>query len=68
MNPAFVDALVALSRSSVDFVVGVYGINFFARDPSAAFMTLDLDVLLRPEPANLHAAFTEMSVRWNGVV
>lgn len=58
MNGPYVDALLALSRAKVDFViVGVTGINFFARDASVAFVTQDLDVLLRPDPANLREAF-----------
>ena len=53
----FVAALSALARAGADFVVvGVGGINFYAQDPSEAVATLDLDVLLRPDPAVLRAA------------
>lgn len=37
-------------------VVGVGGINFFAKDPSEAMATRDLDVLVRPTPAVLEIA------------
>jgi hypothetical protein len=46
----------------VEFViVGVGGINFYARDPTRAFSTLDLDVLLAPEPGNLRQALQALS-------
>jgi hypothetical protein len=57
----FVAALSALARARVDFVVvGVAGINFYARDPSEAVATLDLDVLLEPEVAVVRAAVTAL--------
>jgi len=41
----------------VEFVVvGVGGINFYARDGAHAFATLDLDLLLAPERENLRRA------------
>lgn len=46
-----------LTSAAVDFViVGLNGINFFARDPSQAVATRDLDVLLRPAIENLQRA------------
>jgi len=57
----FLSALAALARSGVDcVVVGVGGINFYARDPSEAVATLDLDVLLRPDPRVLRAALSAL--------
>lgn len=56
-DSGFARALAALSGSDVDFViVGVGGINFYARTPSEAFSTLDLDALLAPSTANLERA------------
>jgi predicted nucleotidyltransferase len=60
----FREALAALARAGVDFVlVGVGGINFYARDPAEVVRTVDLDVLiprrvdaLRGALAALHAA------------
>lgn len=53
----FARALAALSESEVDFViVGVGGINFYARTPAEAFSTLDLDALLAPSASNLAQA------------
>lgn len=50
-------ALSALSDAGVSFViVGVGGINFYARTPAEAFATLDLDALLEPSAANLGVA------------
>ncbi|MBJ19006.1 MAG: hypothetical protein CL933_06215 [Deltaproteobacteria bacterium] len=46
-----------MSESEVDFViVGVGGINFYARTPAEAFSTLDLDALLAPSVTNLARA------------
>lgn len=60
MPPAvsgFAQALVALTNGGVRFVVvGVGGINFYARTPAQAFATLDLDALLAPSVANLGRA------------
>ncbi len=53
----FVRALATLASARVDFVVvGVGGINFFAKDPSEAVATRDLDVLVRPTPEVLGTA------------
>ena len=56
----FLSALSALARAGVDFVlVGVGGINFYARDPSEAVVTLDRNdpcpCGLVPNPAALRA-------------
>ena len=42
-------------------VVGVGGINFYARTPAQAFATLDLDALLAPTVSNLRRAFQVLS-------
>jgi hypothetical protein len=53
----FLRALSALSEAGVSCViVGVGGINFYARTPAQAFATLDLDALLEPTVENLRAA------------
>jgi hypothetical protein len=53
----FLRALTALAEAGVAYViVGVGGINFYARTPAQAYATLDLDVLLEPTPANLRRA------------
>lgn len=53
-DSGFARALAALSEADVQFViVGVGGINFYARTPSEAFATLDLDALLAPSAVNL---------------
>jgi hypothetical protein len=50
---AFEVGLAALAAARVDFVlVGVGGINFYARDPAHSIATLDVDVLLAPRVAN----------------
>lgn len=60
----FVLGLTALAESGVEFVlVGVAGINFYARTPAMAFATLDLDVLLEPTVANLRAALRALDAR-----
>ncbi|MGH7893398.1 MAG: hypothetical protein ACREQL_01960 [Candidatus Binatia bacterium] len=57
----FATALSVLARAGAEFVVvGVGGINFYARDPSEAVFTLDLDVLLRPDVAVLRAALAAL--------
>lgn len=59
---AFEVGLAALATAGVDFVlVGVGGINFYARDPAHAIATLDVDVLLAPRVANLRAALHTLS-------
>jgi hypothetical protein len=58
----FVRALVALGEAGVEFVVvGVGGINFYARTPAQAFATLDLDALLPPVVENLERALRVLS-------
>lgn len=53
----FAQALSALIEAGVDFViVGVGGINFYARTPAQAYATLDLDALLPPAAENLARA------------
>lgn len=53
----FADALAALARAGVPFVVvGVGGINFYAADPSDAVVTEDLDLLLKRDVASLRHA------------
>jgi len=53
----FSRGVAALARAGVEFVVvGVGGINFYARDGAHAFATLDLDLLLAPERDNLRRA------------
>jgi len=48
--------------AGVDFVVvGVGGINFYARTPADAFATLDLDALLAPAVENLRVALSVLS-------
>lgn len=59
---AFEVGLAALAAAGVDFVlVGVGGINFYARDPAHAFATLDVDILLAPRVANLSSALRALS-------
>ncbi len=58
----FLRGISALAQSGVEFVVvGVGGINFYVRDPSHAFSTLDLDVLLPPDATNLQEALRTLS-------
>jgi len=58
----FVQALTALRQAGVEFVVvGVGGINFYARTPAQAFATLDLDSLLLPAVDNLRSALRALS-------
>lgn len=53
----FARALAALTEAGVSYVVvGVAGINFYARTPAQAFATLDLDALLEPGVENLRTA------------
>jgi len=53
----FLRALGALAEAGVTYViVGVGGINFYARTPAEAFSTLDLDALLEPTVENLRNA------------
>lgn len=58
-NPAsgFARALAAMTTAGVEYVVvGVGGINFYARTPAEAYATLDLDTLLAPTVENLNEA------------
>jgi predicted nucleotidyltransferase len=58
----FAEALVALARAGVDFVVvGVAGINFYARDASGVVLTADLDLLLAPRVDVLRAALAALA-------
>jgi hypothetical protein len=58
----FVGALAALRDGGVELVVvGVGGINFYARTPAQAFATLDLDALLPPAVENLERALRVLS-------
>ncbi len=60
----FLASLSALSGAGIEFVlVGVAGINFYARDPGHAFSTLDVDVLLAPRVSNLRRALRALSDR-----
>jgi hypothetical protein len=52
-----IGALKALALAGIEFVVvGVGGINFYARDAGSAVATQDTDILLRPTSSNLGAA------------
>ena len=52
------EILVLLRRAGLEFViVGVGGINFYARDPSEAFATMDLDLMVPPRPEVLRRFF-----------
>lgn len=54
--------MAALRGRGVEFVlVGVGGINFYARTPAEAFATLDLDVFLAPGVENLRRALGVLS-------
>ncbi|HME70418.1 MAG TPA: hypothetical protein VKM54_11200 [Myxococcota bacterium] len=51
------EALATLARAGVEFVVvGVSGINFYARDASEAVVTADVDVFLAPRVEALRSA------------
>jgi len=58
----FQRALSSLRKAGVELVVvGVGGINFYARTAAQAFQTLDLDALLPPSPENLGEALRTLS-------
>jgi predicted nucleotidyltransferase len=58
----FARGLASLVNAGVEFViVGVGGINFYARDAAHAFATLDLDLLLARERRNLRRALEALS-------
>lgn len=60
----FARALAALREAGVEFVVvGVAGIDFYARTPGEVFATVDLDALLAPAAANLRAALQVLTAR-----
>ena len=60
----FLEAISSLAAARVDFIiVGVAGVNFFARNAAAVVETQDLDLLLRPDPANLRAALSALRAR-----
>jgi hypothetical protein len=59
-NP-FLNALKILADAGVEFVVvGVGGINFYARDPGGVVLTQDLDLLLAPRVENLRTALVAL--------
>lgn len=58
----FAQALAALAGAEVDSVI-VGGINFYAQDGAEAFATLDVDILLPPEPAQLRRALNALAAR-----
>lgn len=58
----FARALAALGDAGVEsVVVGVGGINFYARTPADAFATLDVDTFLAPAVENLELAVSVLS-------
>jgi hypothetical protein len=58
----FLRAMAALAEAGVAYVVvGVGGINFYARTPAEAFSTLDLDALLEPTVGNLRSALRALN-------
>ena len=58
----FARALAALREADVEFgVVGVGGINFYARTPGEIFATVDLDTLFPPAVDNLASALRVLS-------
>jgi hypothetical protein len=58
----FARALAALGEAGVEFVVvGVGGINFYARTPADAIATLDVAALLAPAVENLELALSVLS-------
>jgi len=58
------EALVTLARAGVEFiVVGVSGINFYARESSDAVVTADVDVFLSPRVEALRSALCALHQR-----
>ena len=58
---SFQHALAALAGVRVDFVViGVGGINFYAREPGEMVLTQDLALLLAPRLENFRAALAAL--------
>jgi hypothetical protein len=59
---SFQRALETLARAQVDFViVGVGGINFYAREPGEMILTQDLDLLLAPRVENVRSALEALA-------
>ena len=57
----FAETLIALCEGDVEFVVvGVGGINFYARDASELVVTGDIDVLLRRDAGALRSALAAL--------
>jgi hypothetical protein len=55
-------ALAALAGGQVAFVVvGVTGVNFYAREPADVVVTADVDVLLAPRVETLRAALAALA-------
>ena len=51
------DAIKLLLQNKVRLLlIGVFAVNHYARDSSAAYMTQDCDILLQPDPKNLRKA------------
>ena len=51
----------ALNRVGVRYVVvGMAGINYYARQPSEAFATMDYDLLLEPRLSNVQKAMRQL--------
>jgi hypothetical protein len=60
-DSALVRAVQALARARVDFVVvGVQGINFYAKDASHVVVTADVDVFLPPRADALRQALAAL--------
>ena len=58
---SFEQALAALAGARVEFViVGVGGINFYAREPADMVLTQDLDLFLAPQVENVRAALAAL--------
>ncbi len=58
----FAETLIALCEGGVEFVVvGVGGINFYARDAAELVVTGDIDVLLRRDAGTLRAALAALA-------
>lgn len=63
MHP-YVEACAALRRAGVRYViVGVFGINFYARDAGSVFTTADCDLLLPADAATLRKALVALRRR-----
>lgn len=61
-DSGYLAALAALHRAGVEFIlVGVGGINFYARDASESVETKDLDALLAPRVDALRSALAALA-------